>query len=164
MTEAGQNQEELVHALKARVEGLLKTLPLELELETEISDQRLLLNVVGKDAEHLLNHRGEVLKGLTLLLKVYQEKHFPDTEIEIKMDANRFLIEKESELRNMAQEASRSLKEPGEEVTLEPLNSYDRRIVHLELQDQPHLQTKSVGMGHMKSIVIRHMGEGQPES
>lgn len=162
MMDEGRNHDGLVSALRTRVENLLKTLPLELKLETEVSDKRLFLNVVGSDAEHLLIHKGEVLKGITLLLKIYQEKHFPDSEIEIKMDANRFLLEKESELRKMAEEASESLKGSGDEITLEPLNSYDRRIVHLELQNKSHLQTRSVGMGHMKSIVIRYVGETEP--
>ena len=152
------SQTQIEH-IESMIQELLDATDLDVALESEVSEDRLYFNFKGPDQSLLLSNRGDVLKGLTMLMKTYQDKHFPDASEDIKFDADSYLRNRDSRVQDMALQASEGLKQPGDKVTLEPMNSYDRRMVHLTLQDKPALKTHSVGEGALKKIVIEFVGE-----
>lgn len=62
--------------------------------------------------------------------------------------------EKEEMLRRRALDTAKEVRRWGESVTLPPMNSHDRRIIHITLENEPDLATESQGEGAMKSVVV----------
>ena len=60
----------------------------------------------------------------------------------------------EEQLRRQAQDASKEVKRWGEPVILKAMNSHDRRIIHITLEEDPELETRSEGEGAMKKVII----------
>ena len=147
------NEQDLI---TGKINSLIAALELEVSLETEVEGDTLHFNLVGPDHGYFLNHKAEPIKNLSFLMQSVLERSFPDSKTRVKMDAESYLRTKESELHTLAFNAADALKQVGDEISLDPLNPYDRRIVHMALADKPHLDTQSMGEGHFKKVVIRY--------
>jgi len=127
---------------------------MDVELETEHSDQGLYFNVTGPDSGYFLANKGEALKSATHLLHALHRKDHPDSEDTIKFDAEWSQRGREEEVRKMALAAAEQVADSGEDALLEPLNPYERRIAHMAIMEREGLATESVGEGHLKSIRV----------
>lgn len=155
--------EELTTAIEDKLLAFAEALELDVELETEQPDEETLyFNFDGEDADLFLHNKTEHLRSLGSLLQNWLEIKHNDTSIKIKLDARHNLRDRETSLRDMAVEAASSLEKVGDEVTLDTMNPYDRRLVHMALSDRNDLQTMSRGEGHFKRMVIR-LVEPKPE-
>ena len=137
--------------------GLVAALGMEASVDTKADGAIIYFNLSGRDEEFFLEQKAEPLRSMSILMQTLFDKRNPDSEIQLKVDACRHLREKEDGLRQMAFNACEQLTEPGQEVKLEPLNPYDRRIVHMALQDNTQIETHSVGNGHFKQLVVRRL-------
>jgi len=72
----------------------------------------------------------------------------------ILLDSNGYRSQKEQELVDLAQDLAQRVKKQRKPYTLDPLNSYERRIVHMALADDKEVITTSVGDGEFKRITI----------
>ncbi len=158
MTTIIQVTDEERNLVEEKVKSLLKAVALDVNLETEVEGARLYFNVSGPDTRYFLRNKEEVLRNISLLLHSFHQKAFPKSEIEIKFDANHSLKEREKEVRAMAFSAGEQLVEEGDEILLNPLNPYERRIVHIALKGREEFRTESVGEGHYKKVRIRYIG------
>jgi len=148
---------EQINEIETRMKSFVEAIGLEVEIsDGEIVDEETLyFNFSGQDQDVFLENKGENLRGLATLMQTSLDHHHPDNGVKIKLDAGGSVRAKEDELRTMAIEVADSLAEVGEERLLEPMNSYDRRIVHLSLRDRDNLETESVGEGHVKRMIVR---------
>ena len=153
MTNILVTEEERTHS-EEQLKSLLRAVELDVELEVEVDGNKLYFNVFGPDARYFLRNKEEILKGASFLLQTLHDKVFPDKDIEIRFDANRTLIQKETEMKGIAETAAAKLMGPGDEIILDPLNPYERRLVHIALKEKPNLQTESIGEGHYKRIKV----------
>ena len=145
--------------IEARLQAFIGVLELEVEVEGEVLDEETLyFNIHGAEQSYFLGNKTENLRSLGLLMQTYLENRFPESEAKVKLDAAGFLRRKEEELRSIALEVAESLREIGDEEILDPMNPYDRRIVHLTLRNLTHLKTESIGEGHYKRMIIRMVG------
>lgn len=150
MTVAQKEQE----ALETLLQTLLESLDLDVGLEVEPKESGLYFNISGPDAHLFLKNREDTIRGITFLLQTYQQKHFPESEVNLKVDAENALLEREKELQAMALEVAERLAVQGDEYLLDPLNPYERRLVHLALVGLEHIETESLGDGHFKRMKI----------
>ncbi len=142
--------------IEEKVKDLLRALQLDVNLDSRIEDGRLYFNISGSEARFFLaGGKDEILKALSFLLVTWHQMQYPESDLDIRVDANHTLFEREKEVRAMANQAIDSLHNPGDEAILEPLNPYERRLVHMALQDDLRLETESLGEGHHKRICIR---------
>ena len=146
---------EEVKVVEDKVKELLRALQLDVHLSTETEEKRLYFNVTGPDARSFLRNKDEILKSISLLLQTVHQAKFDNKDLEIRFDANGTLLEREKEVRAMAFNAVEQLGQDTDVITLEPLNPYERRIVHMTLSDRKDLITESVGDGHFKRLRIR---------
>lgn len=152
------NMSQAMEAIEEKARSLVEALSYDVSLETQVDGDKIYLNVVGEDSDYFLTNRGEALKNVSFLLKMFQDKAFADLDLDIKFDADSYLADKEDELRSMALAAREDLATAGDEVTLEPLNPYDRRIVHMTLAEFDDVDTESLGEGHYKRLLVRKKG------
>jgi spoIIIJ-associated protein len=147
---------------KARelLEGILTRLPLDRPIDLadgETSDAVEL--VVRTDLQgFLVGSGGEVLAALTYLVNRMANRGAPATK-RVVIEAEGYRSDRVASLERLALDRAREVRTRGEPARLEPMNSYDRRIVHLALQKVPGIKTESEGEGAHKSIVIHPVPE-----
>ncbi|MDP3939216.1 MAG: R3H domain-containing nucleic acid-binding protein [Deltaproteobacteria bacterium] len=141
---------------RAILEGLLALLPLEGDVEVQDCESPDVIELaVSSDSEgFLLGEGGEVLAALTYLLNRMVNKDLRNTK-RIAIEAEGYRSDHVASLEHMAREQADKVRASGEAAQLEPMNSYDRRIVHLSLKGAPGIITESEGEGPYKRLVIR---------
>lgn len=110
---------------------------------------------VRTDTQGLLTAEGgEVLEALTYLVNRMTNKGAPDAK-RVVVEAEGYRSDRVASLEHLALTMAEKVKSSGRPVTLEPMNSYDRRIIHVTLQKVAGVATESEGSGSLKRLVIR---------
>jgi spoIIIJ-associated protein len=116
---------------------------------------RILFEVAGGNAAILIGKRGQTLEAIQSLVdKVVNKHNHNDNRIRVQVDIEGYLETRRENLVQLAHrlaEKSQRIRKP---ISMGQMNAYDRRIVHLALQDDPKVSTKSRGEGHLRKIVI----------
>lgn len=117
----------------------------------------LVFRVESPESKTLIGKDGEVLYSLTHILKTYIEKQYPENEkTYILLDVNGYQEEKIVKIKSIAHmmaERCRFFKTP---IELDPMNPFERHVVHEFIQEQPDLQTESTGFGKDRRIIITY--------
>jgi spoIIIJ-associated protein len=131
---------------------IVKQMGLALEARAESTADGVRINLDGEGGEALLAHKGEGLQAL---------QHIVDTAFRRQLGERRLLIDcmgyrrdKDNELRQMARHLADRAKSTGVEQNIGPLNSYERRIVHLAVAEDPDVTSESIGDAAVKTVVI----------
>jgi spoIIIJ-associated protein len=141
---------------KATLEQLLQLLGFQATVEEKTFDEHLMLDVQTEDSGRLIGRQGQTLADLQYLLNrilFQQDATVPKATVDVagyRSQARDGLIRK-------AKEAADKVRRWGDVVELEPLNAYDRRIVHNALKDDPDVETHSVEVEgtSKKAILLR---------
>jgi spoIIIJ-associated protein len=112
-----------------------------------------LLNIEGADASFLLSEGGELLEALQHLLNQAFMRTLPKGE-RIICDVEDFRATRESELRAMARHAAERVRASGGVFTFGPMNSNERRVIHLMLAGEDDLFTESIGEGADRRLKV----------
>lgn len=125
-------------------------------VEDTISESgTLVFTIQSPESQLLIGRDGEVLQSLSHLLKRYVEKQYPENnKNHILLDVNGYQHEKIKKIKTIAHmmaERCRFFKTP---VELEPMNPFERHLVHEFIQEQSDLQTESTGFGKDRRVVI----------
>ncbi len=130
---------------------------------SEKADVYPAINIEGNDTGILIGHHGETLDAIQYLVNLYIfRKGGADRggreNIKITVDIENYRAKREDTLRSLARRmAARAVKNK-RNVFLEPMNPYERRIIHSELQSYPDVSTHSVGSDTNRKIVITYEG------
>jgi spoIIIJ-associated protein len=131
---------------------LLKLMRMNLKAEALKDGERYTINISGPDRMYLMTNDADGLDALQYLMnKMVMNR--PDYK-KILLDSNGYRSQKEQDLVNLAQDLAIKVKNQRKPYTLDPLNSYERRIVHMALADDKEIITTSVGDGEFKRITI----------
>lgn len=112
-----------------------------------------LLNIDGADTSFLLSEGGELLEALQHLLNQAFSRALPKGE-HIICDVEDFRATREAELRAMARHAADRVRSSGTAFTFGPMNSNERRVIHLALAGEVDLYTESVGEGSARRLKV----------
>jgi spoIIIJ-associated protein len=112
-----------------------------------------LLNIDGADASFLLNEGGELLEALQHLINQAFGRMLPRGE-RIVCDVEDFRATREAELRVMARHAAERVRTSGVAFTFGPMNSNERRVIHLSLAEEDDLHTESIGEGSARRLKV----------
>lgn len=120
---------------------------------SDLEDGSVLVDVRGEESEWLLRRKGEGLDALQHLVNTAYRRDV-GREQRIVVDALGFRKNKDIELQQMARFLVEKVKTTGAPQELGPLNSYARRIVHLEVARDPEVSSESQGDGQVKHVII----------
>ena len=141
-------------APKEIVEKLLGTLGFPATIEEKTFDGELTLDVKTDDAGRLIGRQGQTLADLQYItnrILFQQDTNAPKVTVDVggyRTQAREALVKK-------AQDAAEKVRRWGDAVELEPMGSFDRRIVHQSLKDDPDVETQSVEVeGTDKKVLI----------
>lgn len=128
---------------------------MEAELDVELSRERdaLVVNLVGPDGDMLLDYGGEVLDALQVVLGKILPRKF-GTTLRVLVDSNGYRLLHERELIEIALRMAEKVRSSGSPEELSPMNSMERRIVHLALSDEDGICTESTGEGDVRRVQI----------
>jgi spoIIIJ-associated protein len=141
---------------KATLERLLQTLGFEATVEEHHLEDGLLLEVKTDDSGRLIGRQGQTLADLQYLLNrmIFQQ----DTKApKVLVDVGGYRAQTREALVRKAKEAAEKVRRWGDVVELEPMNAFDRRIIHNALKDDPSVETHSVEVDgtDKKAILLR---------
>lgn len=107
----------------------------------------------GKDSSKLIGFKGEVINSLQNILNVIASKN-QNCRIKVFLDVSGYKKKREDELKCVARKFEKVVAKNGKKVILEPMNSYERKIIHTELQDSSLVKTYSIGEEPNRKVVI----------
>ncbi len=117
----------------------------------------LVVKFEGAEIEHLLANKGEALLALEQLTQEAL-RMAPDEHAKICFDANDFRLLRQEELRLSSLTVAEQVRSSGEPFRFNPMNSRERRIIHLALRDHTDLRTESAGSGPFRHVVVYPAG------
>src|SRR5260370_447153 len=117
------------------------------------------LDVEGGELGALIGRGGENLVALQQIVSAITSKTV-GRPVHVPVDVEGYRRRREEQLREIARRVAGRVKTTGQAVTLEPMLAYERRIVHLSVQDQPGIKTESLGMDPNRRVVISSTAPG----
>lgn len=111
------------------------------------------INLEGEDGGVLVRRGGEGLQALQHLVATAFRRQLGDDN-RVVIDCNGFRRDKDAELKQMARFFADKAKSTGMPQEMGPLNPYERRIVHLAVQELPGASSESIGDAFMKTVII----------
>jgi spoIIIJ-associated protein len=155
-TDKAQKAQE---ALQGLIGWLSDQATVEIKEETS---ERILLEIHGDKTGLLIGKRGQTLDALQFLSNKMVNRS-RDSAKRIEVDMEQYRKRREQSLRSMAVRLGQKVKKKRKPITIEAMNAHDRRIVHLTLKNDRALETKSVGKGEMRKLVIHPVNSGRPK-
>ncbi len=144
--------------LGKRAEDFLSTvfskMNIATNLDIEEKEDSISIDIVGSNLGVLIGHRGETLDALQYLTSLVVNKG-SDTEYKrIFLDTENYRQKREIALKKLANKLARKVVDTNRRVRLEPMNPYERRVIHATLQDYPKIRTYSKGDEPNRNVVI----------
>jgi spoIIIJ-associated protein len=155
--------EDDVNFAKRTLEEILALIPVEATVAGSRDERRINLRIQGDPTGLLIGRKGNTLDALQFLVNKIVSKGL-DKKIDVAIDSGNYRRRKEDSLTQLALKMGDKAKRINKPVTTDPMNPHDRRLVHLALKGDEHLETRSRGEGLMKRVVIIPRGKGQPEN
>ena len=139
---------------KATLEQFLQHLGFDSTIEEHHLEEGLLLEVKTEDSGRLIGRQGQTLSDLQYLVNRILFQQDPATP-KVTVDVGAYREQAREALVRKAKQAAEKVRRWGDVVEMEPLNAFDRRIVHNALKDDPSVETHSVEVeGTLKKAIL----------
>ncbi len=123
------------------------------EIEFDEAEKTMNINLTGGDMGVLIGKRGQTLDSLQYLVSLVVNKD-SDTYIKVKLDTENYRERRKETLENLAKNIANKVKRTRRPVALEPMNPYERRIIHSVLQGNKYVETHSEGEEPYRKVII----------
>lgn len=146
----------MTHDPKTKLAELLQHMGFESTIEERDFEGNPMLNIVTEDSGRLIGRKGQTLAALQFVLNriLYKED---DHALKVTLDVAGYRTAARDELVLKAKAAAEKVRRWGDVIELEPMNAFDRRIVHRSLKDDPDIETHSIEIdaSDLKVIQLR---------
>ena len=122
-------------------------------IETQLKDKQLLINLTGDDMGILIGKRGQTLDSIQYLVNLVVNKGNAPY-LSITIDTENYRQRRKETLESLAYNLAKKVRQTGKKVVLEPMNPYERRIIHSSLQNNRYVTTYSEGEEPFRNVVI----------
>ncbi len=145
--------EEAATKAKAFLQDVLRNMGIEVMIEKMIKSDKIILHLHGKNLGILIGKHGQTLDALQYLTNLTTNQG-EETRHFIMLDVENYRQRREETLKQLAVRLAGRVKRSGEKVVLEPMNGYERKIIHVALQNEAHVRTESEGQDPYRHVVI----------
>ncbi len=147
-----QNIENIARSF---LEKVFKAMDIKTEIDiTYLEENELLdINIIGDDMGVLIGKRGQTLDSLQYLISLVINRN-TENYVKVKLDTENYRARRKETLENLAKNIAYKVKRNRRSVTLEPMNPYERRIIHSALQNDKFVETYSEGEEPYRKVVI----------
>ncbi len=151
-----EESKDLIEDTKAYLDKLFAAMELEATVTVEMDEAEdvLSVDVEGPDMGVLIGKRGQTLDALQYLISLYVNKKSKDKYIRVKLDTENYRERRKETLENLAKNIAFKVKRSRRSFTLEPMNPYERRIIHSTLQNDKFVATRSEGEEPYRKVVV----------
>lgn len=120
----------------------------------ENTDEKIMnIDLSGEDMGVLIGKRGQTLDSLQYLVSLVVNKG-EEEYVRVKVDTENYRQRRKDTLENLAKNISFKVRKNGKTVTLEPMNPYERRVIHSALQNDRYVETHSEGEEPFRRVVV----------
>ena len=149
------NGDELVAKANAFLKEVFGAMNMEVKLNTRFNDKENILDVElsGDEMGVLIGKRGQTLDSLQYLISLVVNRE-TEEYIHVKVDTENYRERRKATLENLAKNISIKVKKTRQSVALEPMNPYERRIIHSALQNDRFVTTHSEGDEPFRRVVV----------
>ena len=154
------SDEEALQITQDTVSELLQRMGIEARIEARWGEadapgkiRPLFLDIHGDDLSILIGRRGETLTALQYITRLIVGKELK-RPVAVLIDIEGYRARREQQIRRLAQQMAKQAIETSQTMSLEPMPAYERRIVHIELRENPDVDTVSVGERDQRKVTI----------
>ena len=142
------------HPAKEFLENLIREMGLEGEVKVAVNETSVYADIDGKDTGTIIGKRGQTLDSIQYLTSLVVNKG-EDEYIRVVVDAENYRAKREETLEKLAYRLAEKCVKTGRSVRLEPMNPYERKVIHTTLQTVPSVVTRSEGNEPNRRVVIQ---------
>lgn len=145
----------IVNLAKDFLEKVFRAMNVDAKLEINYDQENALIdiNVLGEDMGVLIGKRGQTLDSLQYLVSLVVNKD-SENYLKVKLDTENYRQRRKETLENLGKNIAYKVKRTRKPVSLEPMNPYERRIIHSVLQNDKFVETHSEGDEPYRRVVI----------
>lgn len=133
---------------------IFQSMQLAVTIERREEDGAIILNLKGENLGILIGKHGQTLDALQYLANLAANQGLSEERLRIILDVEHYRDRREETLKNLARRLAEKVRRTGGRVVLEPMNRHERKIIHLELQENDHVVTFSAGDEPFRKVVI----------
>ncbi len=151
--ETRNDAEEIAADAKEFLNTILEKMGISAVIEKMIKADRITLHIHGDDLGVLIGKHGQTLDALQYIINLKANKG-KENRFFIMLDVENYRARREETLKNLAHRLASRVKHNRNKVVLEPMNGFERKIIHVALQDTEHVRTESEGQDPYRHVVI----------
>lgn len=145
--------EEAVNKTKNFLNDLKKELG-NIEYAVEIKEDIIYIKIEGEKAADLIGYRGETLESIQNIISAIANKE-TSARVKIIVDILNYKEKRRNSLEILAKKVEKTVIKSGKPYRLEPMNAYERKIIHTALQESSEVTTNSVGEEPYRRVIVR---------
>jgi len=147
--------DEKAQAIKRFLSGLLEQLDISAEIKVYQPEKgRYRVNLVGDNLGSIIGRRGETLDAIQQLTSYSVNR--TGGRVRVQLDAEGYRDKREQSLHRLAKKVAVKVVKYRRSVTLEPMNAYERHVIHTALQDEPGVTTYSTGVDPNRRVIVAY--------
>ena len=148
------NKDEVKEKTCKFLDEFISKLPTkDLKYVVNFENNNILVDIDGKDTGYLIGYRGEVLNSLQNILTNVIGKDI-NGKVRVLLNIGGYREKREKDLEILASKIAGSVIKTRKSITLEPMTAYERKIIHLKLQDNDKVETHSIGEEPYRKLVV----------
>ena len=132
---------------------LVATVGKETAYTCNIEENVIKVDIKEEQADFLIGYRGETLNAVQTLLTAIADKEAGE-KVRVILDIEGYKAKREKSLEDLAEKLEKTVIKTKKSVTLEPMQAYERKIIHTKLQEHPKVKTVSIGEGTHRKVVV----------
>lgn len=136
------------------LKNVFEKMNLEVHITTQLDENNSMnIDLSGPNMGVLIGKRGQTLDSLQYLISLVVNKE-SDVYMRVKLDTENYRLRRKETLETLAVNLASKVKKTGKKFSLEPMNPYERRIIHYTLQDNKFVETHSEGEEPYRKVII----------
>ena len=141
------------HPVELFLRDIAEKMGIDLDFSVKAGDELIFVEITGKDTGTIIGKRGSTLDAVQCLASYVVNKD-SDKYIRVILDAENYRSKREKTLVNLANRLAGKVERTRKSVTLEPMNPYERKVIHCTLQNHPNVKTRSEGKDPYRRVII----------
>jgi len=145
---------DYLYEAKTFLRDILDNMGIIAEIKVKEEADTIKISLTGPDMGILIGYRGETLDSLQYLVSLVVNKGHETAYKRVVLDTENYRLKREETLKRLAFKVAGTVRRTGKIIKLEPMNPYERRIIHSALQDDRYVQTFSEGEEPYRRVVV----------
>lgn len=145
---------DYIKEIDSFLKNILHYMKIEAKIQIKENNNIIKIYLTGPDMGILIGYRGETLDAIQYLISLVINKNHDIEYKKVILDTENYRLKREETLKKLARKVAEKVKRTGRTIKLEPMNPYERRIIHSCLQNDFYVNTYSEGQEPFRRVVV----------